>query len=77
MSGDGVGADDGGTTGNHGPDAAFGVQDGELEGSTSGCIELLDVGFFLGDITTQRSGPDLGKLVRRKCCDNRRKTYYW
>ena len=66
VSSDGVGADDGGTTtGNHGPDAAFGVQDGELEGSTSGCIELLDVGFFLGEITTERSRPDLGKPVRR------------
>jgi hypothetical protein len=62
VSGNGVGVDDGGTTtSNHGRDTAFGVQDGELEGSIGGGVELLDVSFLLGEITTERSGPDLVK----------------
>ena len=65
------------TTSDHGPDTAFWFQGGELEGGTGGGIELLDVGFFLGEITTERSGPDLVKLVRGERCDNCRQTYHW
>jgi len=60
-----VRVDNGGTTtSNHGPDTALGVQDGELEGSTSRGIELLDVSFLLGQITTEGCRPDLKSNVR-------------
>lgn len=47
--------DRGTTTGNHGPDAAILVQDGQLEGSASLGIQLLDVGLLLGQLTAERS----------------------
>ena len=56
----GVRVDNGGTTtSNHGPDASLGVEDGKLQRSTGGAIELLDVRLLLGQITTEGSGPDL------------------
>lgn len=59
----GVRVDDGGTTtGDHGPDAALGVEDGELEGGTGGAIELGNVGLLLGQVTTKRCGPDLRSI---------------
>jgi hypothetical protein len=64
VSSDGVGVDDGGTSSSsHGPDAAFRVQDGEIERGTSGSIELLDVSFLLGKITAKRSGPNLVNTI--------------
>lgn len=61
SSGDSIGVDDGGTTtSDHGPNSTSGVEDGKLERSTSRGIELLDVGLFLGQISTERSGPNHG-----------------
>ena len=52
--------DDGSTTtGDHPPDVSFGNQNSELEGSTGGGIELLDVSLLLGQVTTEGGGPDL------------------
>ena len=60
VGSNGVRVDDGSiTTGDHCPDASFGVQDSEFEGSTSGAVELLDVSLFLGQVTTKGGGPDL------------------
>lgn len=62
CSRNGVRVDNGGTTtGNHGPDSALGVEDSELEGSTGRGVEFLDVSLFLGQVTTERSGPDHGR----------------
>lgn len=61
SSGNGVGVDNGGTTtGNHGPDSTLRIKDSELERSTGRGVELLDVSLFLGQVTTERSGPDHG-----------------
>jgi hypothetical protein len=60
MCGDGVRVDDRGTTtSDHGPYAAFGVEHGEFKRSTGRAVQLLDVGFFLGQITTEGSWPNL------------------
>lgn len=54
--GDGIGVDDGSTaTGDHGPDLACGVQDGELEGSACSGVEVLDVSFLGHFGTTERA----------------------
>jgi hypothetical protein len=56
----GVGVDDRGTTtSNHGPYAAFGVENGELKRCTSRTIKLLDVRFLLCEVTTERRRPHL------------------
>ena len=56
----GVGVDDRGTTtSDHGPYAAFGVENGELKRCTSRTIKLLDVRFLLCEVTTKRCRPDL------------------
>jgi hypothetical protein len=60
MRGDRVRVNDRSTTSsNHSPHTALGVEDGELERSAGGRIEFLDVGFFLSQIATERSRPDL------------------
>lgn len=60
--GNGVGVDNRGTTtGNHGPDSALRIKNSELEGSTGRGVEFLDVSLFLGQVTTERSGPDHGR----------------
>lgn len=60
MSGDSIGVYDGGTSSsNHRPDAALSVEHGEFQRGTGGCVEFLDIGFFFGQITTKRCGPDL------------------
>lgn len=62
VSSDVVGVDDGGTTtGNHGPDAAFRVQDGELEGSTGGGMSFWMYASPLVGSRPKRGGPDLEK----------------
>ena len=71
-SGDGVRVDDRRTTTSyHGPDTTGGVQHGELERSTGRCVELLDVCLLLGQVTTERCGPNHGgsavSLNRRGC----------
>lgn len=54
--GNGVGVDDGSTTtSNESPDSALGVQDGELERSTSLGIQLSDVSLLLGELAAERS----------------------
>jgi hypothetical protein len=54
VSGDGVRVDDrSSSTGNHGPDATLGVEDGELEGGTGRTVELGDVGFLGGEVATE------------------------
>ena len=59
---DGIGIHDTGTTTrNHSPDPALCVQDGKFERSTSRAVQFLDVSFLLGEITTERSWPDLIK----------------
>ena len=61
---DGVRVDDRGTTSSdHGPDSSFGVEDGELERSTGRSVELLDPGLLLGQVSTERSGPDHGRTT--------------
>jgi hypothetical protein len=60
MSGDSVRVNNTGTTtGNHGPDAALGIENSEFEGSTGRGIEFLDVCLLFGQITTEGSRPDL------------------
>lgn len=60
MSSDGIRVDDGSTTtSNHGPDTTLGVKDSELQRSTSRTIKFLDVRLLLGQVTTERSWPDL------------------
>lgn len=57
SGGNGVSVHDGGTTtSNEGPDTAVGVEDGELEGSTSLGIHLGDELLLLAQLTTERSG---------------------
>lgn len=64
VSGDRVRIDDGSTTtSDHGPDTALSIEDGELEGSTGGAVQFLDVGFLLCQITTKRSRPDHGRAT--------------
>jgi len=41
------------SSGHHSPNTTFGVQNSQFEGSTSRSIELGDVSFFLGQITTE------------------------
>lgn len=61
SSGNGVRVDDGSTTtSDHGPDSTGRVEHGKLERSTSRRVELLNVGLLLGQISTERSGPDHG-----------------
>lgn len=65
VGSDGIGIDDGSTTtSDHGPDAALSVEDSKFEGGTSGAIELLDVRFLLGQVTTERRRPDLRQTAR-------------
>jgi len=60
MSGDGIRVDNTcATSGDHGPDASFGIQDGELQGGTSRSIKFLNVGFLLSQIAAERSRPNL------------------
>jgi hypothetical protein len=60
VGSNGIGVNDGSaTTGNHGPDAAFRVEDSQFERGTGRTVEFLDVCLFLGQITTERRGPDL------------------
>ena len=47
------------TTSNHGPYTTLGVQHRKFKRDTSGRIELLDVGFLLGQVATERRRPDL------------------
>jgi hypothetical protein len=64
VGSDGVGVDDGGTTtGNHGLDTALGVDDRQFERGTSGTVELLDICFFLGQISTERRGQTKKKRI--------------
>ena len=54
--GNGVGVDDRSTTtGNKSPDAALGVEDGQLERSTGLGIHLGNVGLLLGQLAAERS----------------------
>ena len=60
VSGNGIRVDDGSTTtSNHGPYATLWVQHSKLQGSTGGAIELLNVGFFLGQVATEGGWPNL------------------
>lgn len=57
SAGNGIGIDDRGTaTSNQSPDAAVGVEDGQLERGTSLGIKLSDIGFLLAQLTTERCG---------------------
>ena len=47
------------TTSDHGPYAAFGVENGELKRRTGRAIKLLDVCFLLCEVATKRRRPDL------------------
>ncbi len=54
--GNGISIDDGSTTtSNQGPDAAVGVEDSELQRSTSLGIEVGNISLLLGELTTERS----------------------
>lgn len=56
--------DDGSSSsGNHGPDTTLGVEDGQFEGSTGRSIELGNVSFFLGQVTTESVGATSYKSV--------------
>lgn len=60
MCGNSIGVNDRSTTtSNHSPNTALSIENSELERSASGSVELLDVGFFLGQVTTEWSRPDL------------------
>lgn len=67
--GDGVGVHDGSTTtSDESPHTASGVENGELERSTSLCVHLSDVGLLLAHLATERSGevqrgPDIDGLL--------------
>ena len=64
SGGNSVRVDDGSTTsGDHGPNSTFLVEDGELERSTGRSVELLNPSLLLGQITTERSGPDHGRTT--------------
>lgn len=56
--------DTGTTTSDHSPDTTLSIEDSQLEGSTGGTVEFLDVSFFLGQVTTEGGGPDLQSSVR-------------
>jgi hypothetical protein len=59
VCGDGVGIHDRGAAAcDHGPDTAFGVEDGEFKRCASRGIEFLDVGLFLCEVTAKRGGPN-------------------
>lgn len=45
-------------TSNHSSDMALGAENSEFQGSASGCIEFLDVGFLFGQATTEGYRPD-------------------
>ena len=63
MCGNGIGVHHGGTTtGNHGPHAALGVEDGELQTGARARIELLDVRLLLRQLATEGRGEDLGTM---------------
>lgn len=65
VGGNGIRVDDASTaTGNHSPNTTLRVEDRQFERSTSRSIELLDVRFFLGQVTTERSRPDLEQGMR-------------
>ena len=52
----GIGVDDGSTTtSNKSPYATAGVEDGQLEGSTSLCVQIGNVSLLLGQLATERS----------------------
>lgn len=62
SGGNGVGVDDGSTTtSDEGPDAAGGVEDGELEGSTGLRVHLGNVGLLLAHFTAERRGELHGR----------------
>ena len=64
VRGDGVRVDDGrAAAGDHGPDAALGVEHGELEGRAGGAVELLDVCFLFGEGAAEGRGPDHGRAA--------------
>jgi len=71
VGGDGIRVNNGSTTtSNHGPDTALRVQHSELQGSTGGTVEFLNVSFFLSQVTTEGGWPnlwvgrsDLGEIV--------------
>ena len=64
VGSDSIGVDDGGTTtGDHGPDTTFRVEDSELERCTRRSIELLDVRLLLCEVTTEGGGPDLRRVL--------------
>ena len=60
VGSNGIGVDDRrATTSDHGPDAALGIEDGELKRRARRSIELLDVCLLLREVTAKRRRPDL------------------